>query len=93
MRSLVTRLKRLEQVRFGAYGSGRLQVQFGYLKELTPEYTGDRHIVTVGQLSNGHYQWEERPGAPRCPEEDSECQNLLRVVFVKAKDAAQENTL
>ena len=67
-----------------------LRVQFGYLKELAPEYSGERHIVTVGHFPNGHYQWEERPGAPRCPEEDSDGDNLVRVIFVKPKHAAVE---
>jgi hypothetical protein len=93
MRSLLTRLRHLEKVRAAELGDGRLQVQIGYLKQLPPEYTGERHIITVGQLSNGHYQWEERPGAPRCWEEDCNPINVLRVILVQPKHAVHGNTV
>jgi hypothetical protein len=36
-----------------------------YVKQLSPEYTGERHVVTVGRLADGTYHWE-RPGpAPK----------------------------
>ena len=61
MRSLLTRLKRLERVR-AAERQPPIELQIGYLKKLPPEYTGERHVATVGRLSDGKYQWEERPG-------------------------------
>jgi hypothetical protein len=94
VKSLLTRLKRLEQVRDLDSGKRRLKVQLGYMKKLPPEYTGERHIVTVGQLPNGHYQWEERRGpAPRGNEDGSDGRRLLRVVFVQPKNLVQENTV
>jgi hypothetical protein len=86
MKSLLTRLKRLEQIRDVDLGNRRPEVQLGCMKKLPPEYTGERHVVTVGQLPNGHYQWEERPGpAPPGSEDDSVGRQLLRVVFVQPK--------
>jgi hypothetical protein len=41
-----------------------MKVQVGYFKELPPGYSGERRIVTVGQLANAHYQWEERAASP-----------------------------
>lgn len=38
------------------------EFQTGHLKQLPPEYTSDRHVVTVGRDPNGTYRWEERPG-------------------------------
>jgi hypothetical protein len=53
MRSaLLTRLRRLEEVR-AVECQHRLPVQFGYLKELPPEYAGERHLITVRRLPDG----------------------------------------
>jgi hypothetical protein len=94
MRSLLTRLKHLEQVRDLDSSKPRLEVQLGYMKKLPPEYTGQRHVVTAGQLPNGDYQWEERPGpAPRSSEKESDGRQLLRVVFVQPKHDALGNTV
>jgi hypothetical protein len=41
-----------------------------------------RHLVTLGQLPDGKYQWEERPGLPPIGEES---QNRLIVEFVRAE--------
>jgi hypothetical protein len=49
MRSLLTRLKRLEDIRAGEQRYSPLQLEIGYLKKLPPEYTGPRHTVTVRQ--------------------------------------------
>ena len=49
MRSLLTRLKRLEHVR-AAQRRPQIELQIGSLKRLPPEYTGERHFVTVGRL-------------------------------------------
>ena len=93
MRAILGRLKRLE-TRAVTLGDGRLEVQLGYMKKLPPEYTGERHVVTVGQLPNGHYQWEEHPGpAPPGSEDSSDGRQLLRVVFVQPKPAVPGNTV
>jgi hypothetical protein len=39
-----------------------VEFQVGFVKKLPAEYTGDRHIVTVGREPDGLYHWEERPG-------------------------------
>jgi hypothetical protein len=84
MRSLLTRLKRLEDVRAGEQRHRPLQLEFGYLKRLSPEYTGLRHTATVGQLPNGHFLWEERPGPP--PASADTGTHIIRVILVGAKD-------
>jgi hypothetical protein len=58
--AILARLKRLEEVRGVPCRPPEFQV--GYLKELPPQYAGERHIVTVGRDANGMYQWEERRG-------------------------------
>jgi hypothetical protein len=63
MRSLLPRLKRLEQVR-AAERTPQIELQIGYLKTLRPEYAGERHMVTLGRHPDGKCQWEERSGAP-----------------------------
>ena len=94
MRTILGRLKRLEQVRDLDSGRRRLEVQLGYMKKLPPEYTGERHVVTVDRLPNGHYQWEERRGpAPPGSEDGSDGRQLLRVVFVQPKHAVPGNTV
>ena len=63
------RLQRLEEVR--ATEHRPLELQFGYLNKLPPDYTGERHVVTLGRLPDWKYQWEERPGpAPANEDED-----------------------
>jgi hypothetical protein len=76
---------RVENVQ-AARRTPRIELQIGYLKKLPSEYVGERHIVTVAQLPNGHYQWEERPGAPPANEADGELPSIIRVIFVGAKD-------
>ena len=82
MRSaLVTRLKRLENVQ-AAKRILRIELQIGYLRNLPPDYVGERHIVTVGRLADGKYQWEERPGAPPANEADGDSTMIIRVIAV-----------
>ena len=85
MRSLLTRLKRLEKVR-AADRLPQIELQIGYLKKLPPEYTGERHVVTVDRLSDGTYHWEERPGPAPAIEDDGDARTIIRVVFGEAKD-------
>jgi hypothetical protein len=80
MRSLLTRLKRLESVR-AAQRQPQFELQIGrYVKQLPLEYAGERHIVTVGRLPDGKYQWEERPSALLYGGDDD---HILRLIFVR----------
>jgi hypothetical protein len=76
------RLKRLAQVQ--ATENVPPEFQPEYLKELPPEYTGDRHIVTVGRDPNGTYRWEERPGPG--PGEGKGDSHRLRVALALPED-------
>ena len=78
MRSLLTRLKRLEHVR-AAERLPQIELQIGYLTKLPPECVGDRHVVTVGRLSDGKYQWEERPGPAPANEDDGDARMIIRI--------------
>jgi hypothetical protein len=70
MRSVVSRLARLERLNRLSAAPSRFRVQYGYLKTLPDDYTGPRHVVTVRQLPPGPgaysgedwFEWEERPG-------------------------------
>jgi hypothetical protein len=84
MRSLLTRLKRLEEVRAGEQRHRPLQLEFGYLKELPPEYAGPRHTATVGRFANGYFKWEERPGPPPPGQDDLRIGNTMRLSLCKA---------
>jgi hypothetical protein len=79
MRSLLTRLKRLEHVR-ATQRQPQIELQIGYLKTLPPEYAGERHMVTLGRHPDGKYQWEERPGAPMDGGDDG---HIFRVILVE----------
>jgi hypothetical protein len=83
MRSLLTRLKRLERVR-AAERQPPIELQIGYLKKLPPEYTGERHVVTVRRHTDGTYRWEERPGASPASEDSSKW--IIRSILVGVKD-------
>jgi hypothetical protein len=85
MRSRLTRLKRLEHVQ-AAERWPQIELQIGYLKKLPPEYTGERHVVTVDRLSDGTYHWEERPGPAPANEDDGDGSKVIRIVLVAAKD-------
>jgi hypothetical protein len=80
--ALLNRLQRLEQMRAG--GSRPVELQFGYLKKLPPDYTGERHVVTLGRLLDGNYQWEERPG-PAPVEDEDYSKTIIRLNLVEAK--------
>lgn len=72
MRSIVSRLARLERMEARASGAKRIVVQYGYLKELPASYSGPRHVVTVRQIppdelspanrGESWFEWEERSG-------------------------------
>jgi hypothetical protein len=91
MRSLLTRLERLEQVRSVEQRDGPMIVEFGYVvKHLPPDYSGPRHLVTVSKLPDGRHQWEERPGAQPDGEES---QNRLIIEFVRAERDPEGETV
>ena len=72
MRSLVSRLKRLEQAQRMRVGPRRIRIEPGYLKTLPSDYVGPRHQITVRQIppeelppahrAENWFEWEERPG-------------------------------
>ena len=74
--ALLARLKRLEEVR--PVDPRPPEFHIGYLKELAPDYTGGRHVVTVGCDADGLYRREERPG----PEPDEYKSNSLLPIRV-----------
>ena len=53
MRSVVSRLSRLEQLNRLSTVPRRLRIQYGYLARLPDEYCGPRHVVTARQLPPG----------------------------------------
>jgi hypothetical protein len=90
MRSVVTRLARLEQLNRLSMAPRRLRIQYGHLKTLPDDYTGPRHVVTVKQLPPGRdgeewYEWEERPGPG--PPDDTDCsdEQIIQVRYVERK--------
>ncbi len=70
VRSVVSRLARLERLNRMSTAPSRLRVQYGYMKTLPDDYTGPRHTVTVRRLPPGPgadsgepwFEWEERAG-------------------------------
>jgi hypothetical protein len=97
VRSVVSRLARLERLNRLSTGPQRLRIQYGYLKKLPDDYTGPRHVVTVRQLPPGPgaysgedwFEWEERPGPE--PASNATSPNdvlLVRVCYVEAKRKA-----
>jgi hypothetical protein len=73
VRSVVSRMARLEQFSRLSTGPRRIRIECGYLKKLPDDYIGPRHTVTVRRLPPGPgaysrddwYEWEERPGVSR----------------------------
>jgi hypothetical protein len=74
--ALLRRLKRLEEVRV-VETEAPVEFQMGYLKRLPQEYTGERHVVTVGRAA-------ERRGAPPVSEDGPT--SISRIFLVRAKD-------
>ena len=59
--TLLKRLQRLEEVRCVACRPPEFQI--GYLKELPPEYPGERHLGTVSRDPDGLYHWDRAAGS------------------------------
>jgi hypothetical protein len=53
MRSVTSRLARLEQLSRLGTAPQRLRIQYGYLTTLPDDYIGPRHVVTVRRLPPG----------------------------------------
>ncbi len=96
MRSVVSRLARLEQFSRLSTAPKRLRLQYGFLKTLPEDYIGPRHTVTVRQIapawptySGGNwFEWEERPGPGPQPASNATGPNdeiVVRVCYVDAK--------
>ena len=81
--ALLRRLKRLEEVR-AIESLPPAELHIGYLKKLPAEYTGERHVVTVGRAADGTYRWEERRAAP--PANEDSPTSIIRILLVRAKD-------
>jgi hypothetical protein len=67
VRSVVSRLARLERLNRLTTAPQRLRIQYGNLQTLPADYTGPWHTVTVRQLpprpgGEDWFEWEERPG-------------------------------
>jgi hypothetical protein len=97
VRSVVSRLARLERLNRMSTAPQRIRVQYGYLKTLPDDYTGPRHTVTVRRLPPGPgaysgedwFDWEERPGPePASNAAGPNDEILVQVRYVKAKTKA-----
>jgi hypothetical protein len=88
VRSVASRLARLERENRLRRAPRCLRLEYGNLKTLPDGYTGPRHTVTVRQLpadSEGHdwFDWEERPGpAPAANATDSGDELRIRVCYL-----------
>jgi hypothetical protein len=71
-----------------------IRIHYGYLKTLTDDYTGPRHVVTVRQLPPAErakpwFEWEERPGPePVTTASRPNDEILVQVRYVEAKPKA-----
>jgi hypothetical protein len=84
------RLKRLETVQAFQESDRRLKIEFAYLKHLPREYTGPRHIVTVGRNPDGREECEERPGEPPPGRGPVGAENAMRIYVVSAAETSSE---
>jgi hypothetical protein len=84
--ALLKRLERLEMVQDLQERDRRLKIEFAYLKQLPREYTGPRHILTVGRRPDGREECEERPGEPPPNHEAARDHNVKRMYIVYAAE-------
>ena len=89
--ALLSRLKRLETVKAVEDSDHPLKVEFAYLKQLPREYSGPRHIVSVGKRPDGRCEYEDRPG--KAPHNQSRVndENVMTIFFVRAQESGNEN--
>jgi hypothetical protein len=91
VRSVVSRLARLEQLNRLRTAPRRLRIEYGYLARLPDDYCGPRHVVTVKQLprqpdGEEWFEWEERPGAePSSTDTGPNDELLIHVTYVEAR--------
>jgi hypothetical protein len=93
MRSVVSRLARLERFNRLSIAPRRLRIEYGYLRTLPDDYIGPRHTVTVRQLPPGlgayagdeWFDWEERPGRGPADLADLNDEQIIQVSYVEAK--------
>ena len=105
MRSFNSRLARLERIEKqlaaenrekleGPLPEKRRVIHYGYLKQLPPDYTGPRHVVTVRRIppeelapsERGYlwFDWEERPGpGPDQVDQGRADEAVVRVEYVE----------
>lgn len=86
--ALLKRLQRLEAVRAAA--PRPVELRFSHLKKLSSDYAGERHVVTLGRLPDGNYQWEERPGPAPANEDENCSKTIIRINLVEAKHGQHE---
>ena len=87
---LLKRLERLETVQGRGENNSRLKVEIAHLRLLPPEYSGPRHIVTVGRRPDGREECEERPGEPPPNHETARDENAMRIYIVSAAETNSE---
>ena len=93
MRSVVSRLARLERFNRLSIAPRRLRIEYGYLRALPDDFAGPRHVVTVRQLPPGPgvysgdewFEWEERPGRGPADLADLNDEQIIQVSYVEAK--------
>jgi hypothetical protein len=97
MRSVVSRLARLERLDRLSTAPGRLRIEYGYLRTLPDDYAGPRHIARVRQLPPGPgaysreewFEWQERPGPePVSTASRANDELIVQVSYVEAKAKA-----
>ena len=67
-----------------------LKVEFAYLKQLSREYSGPRHIVSVSKCPDGRCEYEERPGEAPPNQGRVADENVMTIFFVRAQETADE---
>jgi hypothetical protein len=97
MRSVVSRLARLERLNRLSAAPQRLRIQYGYLKALPDDYTGPRHTVTLKRLppepgaysGEDWFEWEDRRGPePASPTSRPNDETVIHVCYVEGKAKA-----
>ena len=102
MRSVVSRLARLERLNRLSTAPQRIRIQYGYLTTLPDDYIGPRHVVTVKQIppeelppterANPWLEWEARRGPG--PAEDADRlrdEQIIRVSYWKGRGRLAAN--
>ena len=91
MRSLLSRLARLEQQPQIRPQHQKITVQYGNLKQLPEDYIGPRHMIAVKQISpespgGEWFEWEERPGLGPASKDTAKTDDLIiQVCYVEAR--------